>query len=265
MNLVSMKTLIFLSLLILTLGCKDEDIPCTDTLNPKCPNYDPCLSFQPANADFVIIDSIYGVDCFDGRGRLDLVSEITDTAIVSSTLYFRALHVADTYKWQVGSDPTIYYDKQFSLYFSGSVAPANISVTLVVCKADTNNCQTQFCDTLVKSFNLIFSNSYDTASLVIGKFKGVDIDFPLDTFIIEIPPTLPSLKGIINFPNGCTGQYLDVIISRHGIIIEKTPTVCQSACGIGYIMADRNTLVIDYSIQSGDQRILKKFIGTKIE
>lgn len=76
---------------------------------------------------------------------------------------------------------------------------------------------------------------------------------------------MPSLVGIINFPNGCTGQFLDVIISRNGLIVEQTPSVCQSACGIGYIMPDRKTLIIDYSIQSGNQRILKQFIGTKIE
>lgn len=260
-----MKTPIFLFLILLALGCCDDDPPCTDASNPKCPNYDPCLSFQPANAEFVIIDSIYGVDCIDGRGRLDLVSEVVDTAISASSLYFRSLHYADTYKWQLGSDPTIYNTKQFSIYFPSSDSPYSVDVTLIVCKEDTNSCQTKLCDTLVKRIHLINATGADSSSLVIGKFVGVDTDSPLDTFIIEIPPSLPSLVGIINFPNGCTGQFLDVIISRNGLIVEQTPSVCQSACGIGYIMPDRKTLIIDYSIQSGNQRILKQFIGTKIE
>jgi hypothetical protein len=259
-----MKTPAFICVLLLLIACRDEDTPCTDALNPKCPNYDPCLSFQPANADFVIIDSIYGYDCMDGRGRLDLVSEV-DTAIAGGELYFRALHVADTYEWKVGTDPRIYHDRKFSLIFPASAAPADIDVSLIVCKEDTNQCQTILCDTLIKTFNLIFSDGFDTASLVIGKFRGIDTDSPLDSFTIEIPPPLPSLKGIINFPNGCTGQWLNVSLSRKGILIYRTPTFCQSACGIGYIMPDRKTLVIDYSVKTGDQRILKKFIGTRIE
>jgi hypothetical protein len=242
----------------------DETSPCTDPTNPKCPNFDPCLIFEPANADFVIIDSIYGTNCFDGRGRLDLVFEV-DTTYASNELYFRALHPADSYSWQIGTDSAIYTAKKFSVYFPLHVAPANIDVTLVACKADTNNCQSKLCDTLVKRMHLLYSVGEDTtSSLAIGKFKGVDTNAPLDTFIIEIPPPLPTLRGIINFPNGCTGQYLDVIVGRNGFIVETTPTVCQSACGIGHIQADRKTLIIDYSIQSGNQRILKQFVGTKI-
>lgn len=258
-----MKTPGILFLALFIIACSDEDPPCTDPLNPKCPNYDPCLSFQPANAEFVIIDSIYGVDCNDGRGRLDLVSEV-DTTFANNELYFRALHDADTYEWKVGTDPTVYHDRKFSLYFPNSIAPAEINVTLIVCKDDPDNCQTRSCDTLSKRIFILFTNGADTASLVVGKFKGVDMDSPLDSFIIEVPPPLPSLVGIINFPNGCIGQFLDVTIGRKGFILEQTPTVCQSACGVGNIMVDRKTLVIDYSVQSGDQRVLKKFIGTKI-
>ena len=258
-----MKSPILLLLLMVVFACCDDDPPCTDPLNPECPNYDPCLAFQPAYADFVVIDSIYGVNCSDGRGRLDLVSEV-DTTFANSELYFRAVQVADTYEWKVGTDPTVYNDRQFSLYFPNSIAPADIKVTLIVCKDDPYNCQTKLCDTLSKRIYILFTNGADTVSLVIGKFKGVDMDSPLDSFIIEIPPPLPSLVGIINFPRGCVGQFLDVTIGRKGFILEETSTVCKSACGIGNIMSDRKTLVIDYSVQSGDQRILKKFIGTKI-
>lgn len=259
-----MRALLFLIMvgLISFCACGEEEQPCTDALNPKCPNYDPCLSFQPANADFVIIDSIYGVDCNDGRGRLDLVSDV-DTA-VAGRFYFRALHEADSYEWNIGSDPTLYHDKTFSLYFPLSLAPSDINVSLKVCKEDPNDCQSRICDTLNKKIHILFSNGYDTVSFVTGKFIGVDIDFPLDTFTIDIPPPLPTLAGIINFPKGCIGQFLVVQRSRKGILIEQTPTICQSACGVGKIMDDRKTLVIDYSIQSGDQRIIKKFIGTKI-
>lgn len=260
-----MRSLIFLGMLglISFCSCCDDEQPCTDPLNPKCPNYDPCLSFQQANADFVIIDSIYGTNCNDGRGRLDLVSEV-DTTYASNEIYFKALYEADTYAWRIGSDPTNHNKKEFSVYFPSEVAPADINVQLIVCKNDPNNCQTKTCDTLSKKMHLIYTIGSDTFSLAIGRFRGIDVDSPLDTFTIEIPPPLPSLVGIINFPNGCTGQFLSVTVGRKGFILYETPTVCQSACGIGILEPDRKTLVIDYSIQSGDQRIIKKFIGTKI-
>jgi hypothetical protein len=136
---------------------------------------------------------------------------------------------------------------------------------VVVCNDDSLQCQVVVCDTLTKRIHLVKTTGYDTASLVIGRFKGVENTAPQDTFIIEIPPPLPSLVGIINFPKGCVGFYHDVQLGRKGLIIPNLSTPCQSACGIGHIQPDYKTLIIDYSVEHEGQRIIKQFIGTKID
>lgn len=156
------------------------------------------------------------------------------------------------------------YAKEFSLGLPSSVSPQDIPITLTTCKTDLANCAATKCDTLTKFIHLFFTDGTDNSSLVVGQFRGIDVDNPLDSFTITIPPSLPSLQGIINFPNGCMGQYLDVRLTRWGFVLYPTPTFCKSACGTGRLMQDRKTLVIDYSITEGGQRIRKQFIGRKL-
>lgn len=258
-----MRYILLLAYVLHFSSCTDEAIPCNDPANPACPNYDPCLVFEFANADFSVTEQIAGPDCMDGRGDLNLVTEV-DTTFTNQDLFFEALYNADTYEWHIGTDPRIFREKKFVLYFPYLSAPTDIDITLISCKQPPNNCTGVVCDTVSRRIHLFFSNGADSSSLVIGKFRGVDSDAPSDSFTIEIPPPLPTLKGIINFPNGCQGQYLDVSVGRKGFILFQTPTICQSACGIGHILEDHKTLVIDYSISVGGERRLKKFIGTKL-
>jgi hypothetical protein len=246
------------------IGCREDEPICNDPTNRFCPNFDPCLVFEFADAEFSIIQSIYGVDCLDGRGRLDLNHEV-DTGFANSDLVFEALHDADSYEWQIGTDPKIHTEKKFDLFFPRSIAPATITVRLVVCKQPPQDCEGFVCDTFSRTIHLIDVGLEDsTFSLVIGSFRGSNTDTPLDSFTIIIPPYWPTQEGIINFPDGCVGQYLDVSLGRNGFILRTASHPCQSACGIGLLMDDRRTLVIDYSVRVGSERILKKFIGVKL-
>lgn len=249
--------------ILFCVSCREQELPCVDPTNPDCPNYDHCLVFEAANADFIVYDSIYGIDCHDGRSRLDLVSE-ADTTFIGEK-YFRALHPNDSYQWLVGTDPQIHTENKFVLNFTITDLPQDIDVTLVVCKAPPVGCNFIRCDTMTKAIHFIPIDLADsTWSYVIGTFKGIDTSAPNDSFTIRIPPILPTLQGIINFPNGCVGQYLDASVFRKQLLIRTESFICQSVCGIGSIQDDLKTLIIDYSVKEGNNRILKKFVGRRI-
>lgn len=253
-------TLLCFSFIIFS--CCDEDEPCTNPRNSNCPNYDPCIDVKEADASFRIIDSIPGFDCNDGRGIINLVYEV-DTIWSSKSLYFKANKPASSYEWKIGSDPTIHTEKEFKLSFGDEIL-GNVQVTLVMKINDQDNCLTSITksDTLTKVIHFIQPNN-ETA-LVNGFFKGVNIDAPLDTFIIGIPASTP-LDGLQNFPKGCSSQTIDFYFGYQGIIIPPLPNSCSTPCGVGLIQADKKTLVVDYSLENGTGgRTINKFIGTKI-
>lgn len=233
-------------------ACHDENPPCMDPTNPHCPNFDSCLVFVPANAAFTVFDSLSGISCF-GQPRQDLVFETDTCAGVPMLLH--AEYPADRYYWIVGSDTTIYRSRSFRYDFGWVQDSMDVPVRLITCKTPPLDCQIDACDTVDAFIHLIPVDLGESAwSYVIGSFKGAG--HGQDSFIITIPPILPTLQGIINFPEGCLDQYLEVSVYRHGFIINEGPTFCASVCGIGRIQEDRKTLIIDYTTKHIDSNYI---------
>ena len=145
--------LLFLAGMLMMSRCKES---CDDPTDMNCANYDPCLSYEPANADFMILDSIGGWVC-DGA-LIGLITEV-DTLFVSNEIFFRANHKNDTYTWKVGTDARIWTEQSFSLDF-GINGTGDIPVTLVVSKDDPYGCLTEEEKTLLdERLNAYHQNS----------------------------------------------------------------------------------------------------------
>lgn len=244
-------------------SCCEDDSPCNNPRSKDCPNYDPCIDIIPADASFRIIDSLPGFDCNDGRGVLDLVYEV-DTIWNGRELYFKANSSADTYTWKVGTDPTLHSGKEISIIFGGEIL-GDVDVTLITTVVDSLGCiePSLTIDSLTKHIHFIPPDN--KLALINGMFRGVDTDKPLDTFIMGIPCEDPTL-GLLNFPNSCN-LIIKFGFGYKGLFILPSANECGSPCGIGLLQPDNKTLIIDYSIRENNmgERVLKKFIGTKVE
>ncbi len=245
--------------------CKDE---CDDPTNRRCPNYDPCLSYVPANADFDILEVLFAIPNCGDRESTTFELQV-DTVFPRGDITFRALHQADKYYWKIGSDPKVFTDKEFSLYFNVT-AVGNINVTLIAEKDDFQHCTLSSTsrDTVTKTFHILSppdNSMTDPWSLLHGNWRGSDTENPEDTFNIEIPPGFP--RRINNLPRGCFDQPLDVRLWRKNIFFAGSAASCKRICGHGALQDDYKTLVIDYWIDgnSPGERIQKQFSGIKTE
>ena len=254
--------LIFLILagMLLMSRCKES---CDDPTDMNCANYDPCLSYEPANADFMILDSLTGWGC-DGE-LFGLITEV-DSLFVPNDLIFRAKHENDTYTWKVGTDARIWTEQSFSLDF-GINGTGDIPVTLVVSKDDPYGCLTEEekTDSLTKTVHLYFWNnsSADNAPPIVGRYLGANEDAPSDTFTIEIPLGIGS--GLLNLPKDCPNTSSALGRSQRSIVFVNGDSRCGEACGIGSLQADNISIVVNYSLKINNIRVDKKFIGIKIK
>ncbi len=246
--------------------CKEE---CTDPTDRRCPNYDPCLSYVPANADFDILEiPIFSLNC-DNTGPKTLELKV-DTVFSTIDITFRAHNQADRYYWKIGTDPKIFTDREFELLF-GDNAVGDIQVTLVTERNDPNRCSSDPTsrDTVSKKFHILRrSHGPDDAwSLLHGKWRGANTDHLTDSFEIEIPVSFP-LFEIRNLPQGCADPTVVVGLDRKNIFIHGGGgLLCKNICGHGALQDDYKTLIINYWIDgnSPGERIQKQFSGTKIE
>ena len=238
---------------------------CADPTNPSCPNYDPCSVLSSANADFVMVDSFRNFHCKDIQG-LSYYYTNHDTCIRNARIELRAINEHDSYHWIIGGDASYPQARNFAYHVPQNFPSDTIRIQLIVSNEIPDGCDVKKIDTLTKTLYIkpmdYFGGSW---SVVIGSFQGADTDTPEDTFTIVVPPIFPTFQGIDNFPKGCTDQYHEVGTYRHGLILNTISTTCKSFCGIGVIQDDRKTLVIDYSITEGGQRLMKRWVGSKVE
>ena len=254
-----------------TSGCKKD---CLDPYNPECSNYDACLSYEPANAEFEILIKPIGLqnwDC-DGEEPRDLEFEV-DTITSGRLVYFRASQLGSeeeetglTYQWKIGTDSRTWTTREFDLGFAED-AVGDVPVTLIVEKADPNSCGgTDYSrDTLTKNLHVkrfpdnIYSSG--TWSSVFGKWEGYNTDDESSIFQIEIKPDWE----VTGFPDGCSYKWPDVGISlTYFAINDLTP--CANLCGLGTLSQDRSELTVNYSYRNDAyERIYRTFVGRKVD
>jgi hypothetical protein len=112
-------------------SCRED---CDDPTNLLCPNYDPCASVFPADASFVVLDSITPTWADTSIGF------VCDTFGTGSTIYFKALkkNIGTTYEWKVGTDARTWTESEFNLIFSDF--EGSVTVRLVTTAFDNHNC-----------------------------------------------------------------------------------------------------------------------------
>jgi hypothetical protein len=166
-----LSALLCICLLTSCKSCKDDIVvSCYDETDPDCENYDPC--HNTANADWVI-------PAFEHNDLLSYDPAFFNDPdfYVQDTLYngyniFKATKNSNTYKWEIGSDPTIYTQKEVNLLYSCCTGPLNVS--LKVTKDEQASCLGD------DGFDMLTRNLFLTtlpkneANACVGKFSGKD-------------------------------------------------------------------------------------------
>ena len=260
-----MKSSYVLIAMAILFACKEEPLPCTDPTNPECPNFDPCIGVEPVIADFVMIDSITGFPCTDVQPLSYILKDMDYQ--VSKRVYLRALHDADSYDWYIQPHSIHTFGKIAYVDFPTVWDTTQLEITLVTKKILPPGCIYAEQDTLSQTLQIIPYNNffYIDWSYIIGIFRGVDRDFPNDSFDITFTPDAFSY-GVNNFPDGCVEQYHDVTTGRYVMQFKSNATAepCYGFCGVGVIHDDLKTLEINYQIRVNGELQQKKWLGRKL-
>ncbi|WP_020538453.1 hypothetical protein [Lewinella cohaerens] len=172
-------TKLFWLLLLPTLffaACKEDD-DCTEYVYPWCPNYDPCASVYPADAEIVMIDSTTWTD--------SLFSIEVDTTLTYSHFYFRPKNVADyaAYSWKIGSDPRTFEGAIQDIGFLGF--EGEIEATLTTQINDQNSCLTTDEEYAISSKSIYFKDLTFTNGPIWGSYTGANDDSQNNTYTVN--------------------------------------------------------------------------------
>ena len=239
-----------LILLFIGYGCKDDEMLvgdetptiCDDATNPDCPNYDPCLTYGAANAEFSILDSL-SVSSLEYPG---FTVEV-DTIWNNNRLFFRAKHDNATYAWLVGTDPTIYTGKEFSLNF-GDAAVGDVTIRLITTIDDIEGCysEEEKVDTSYNTVHFVkFEDIVELTTSIYGEYYGYVEGNSEEYFTISLKSFYDENRGFRNFPNNC-----DIVFSanpsyRHFVFDTGNITNCNNPKGFGELQ-NTNTLIIKF-------------------
>ncbi|MGK0363261.1 MAG: hypothetical protein ACI85O_000305 [Saprospiraceae bacterium] len=240
-------------LLFIGYGCKDDEmlgddempIICDDATNPDCPNYDPCLTYGAANADFSILDSL-------SAGPIDYpgFTVPVDTTWNNDRLFFRAKHENATYEWLVGADPTIHTGKEFGLNF-GSAALGDISVRLITTIEDVEGCysEEERIDTSYKTVHFIDIEAIaEETTSIYGDYYGYVDDKPEDYFTISYKSIYEEPgHGLRNFPKDCELRLSPRPAFRYFLFDTGNDIECDNPKGFAELQADSKTLIIKFT------------------
>ena len=231
-------------------GCRD----CDDPTNIDCSNYDPCFGEFEANAEFGVFRRRVGTDTtfwFDDPTDDTIYSTISDPLV-----FFISKNNADSVKWKIGLDPTVYTDSLFNVTFPTDAGLIN--VTHIAYHKSKEGCfvENDGIDTVKHSVYFKKIASIQEHPLCCD-YRGVLVDNPTDTFIVKIFD--PAVPGGIVLPD--VGAYY--IEPSSTTFVGDIKTFKHSPKLVGKLQPDRKTLIIDYSYLKGGSRVKKRFVGVK--
>ena len=199
----------------------------------------------------------------------------TDAALISGSVTFKASEKYDSVKWTIGNDPRIFKEKQISLIFD---TPEIINTTLIGFISKPYQCDGKLIDTISRKLEILPARN----SFLSGKYKGIRVSNPTDSFIVEIKqvnePTWYADYFIYNFPKGCNVRfppypndagYLISAGAKNFRMRNALPAIQEclfEIYGTGSLLHNNDSLMIDFSYRLvGNQpgRASDKFLGKK--
>lgn len=226
---------------------------------------DPCANAERVKARFTIYE----------RVALPEHSMIVPShTIVEGLAIFSANERYDSYEWQIGYDTRVWTDSSFSLRFgSNSGVPKGepLPVRFIGRRQPNSSCfpDDDGIDTAFRK--LVLMHAY--TSPILGSYRGVHLDEPLDTFTVEIFWHKKYFLSMSNINRGC----FDTIDNRfEASAIDKDlgatvmvfgdgwsywPQGCRAPMGVARLF-DHRKIEIQYTYEKA--RIPKTFVGWRV-
>jgi len=256
------KTILFNAtiLMLLIASCK-EDAP-----------ENPCKNQHSTTAAFTMMETFQPFQYTSGWVYYD-----TDTALCGDITFTAQEINADSFIWQIGTDPKVRNGKQVTVLFPSSVAGSTIDIRLIVIKKPNKLCfpYDVGTDTVIRQLYFV---STDKANWV-GKWHGYNIDQPDSIFNIELVWGYDTFGNYYTFmikglPFGCsnfTSHFYAATLSisyKTVDFINYDGIYCNNIGGILNTKGD--SVGINYSIMKSvthgnpNDRFNKTFIGKRI-
>lgn len=250
----------------------DEDQPCNDPTNVYCPNYDPCLVFGPADASFIMYDTI-SLNFADTAFAMEIWDS---TGAGNARVYFRAndIRAGATYTWKVGLDQRTFEGPEFHLGFTGFAG--TIDISLMVTIEDEFACwsEAEKVDTFTRTLHFVDKQAEDWP--IMGTFRGALESTPnesldLTMYIFELPSNGIYRPELIGYDMDCPYDD-DGIFVPAGYDYFVTPSFsnglhfrCRNLTAIGRLhREDYDKITINFWYDGDDgERVHDSFTGVR--
>lgn len=199
-------------------------------------------------------------------------------SMLPGTVLFEAPQGYSAYDWTITGDPRHYATPRFSLEFE---LPTQVQVQLVAHRTPSPACVPgdKGIDTFYKSLTIVPASSGIPHTAIEGKYRGVTLDAPSDSFTIQIrrgpDPFIPAQESmqLLNVNKGCQPPAIPVRVTYgyQGFAFFQNypgyPTNgCKLVIGSGALdMADHQKIRLEYTEQdkSSTPRSNKVFVGKR--
>lgn len=243
-----------------------------------------CDMVEPVKASFQMGYKIE-IDSCDHSSHNDyFVLEDSDTSFGGLITFKSTVSCYDSVRWIIGTDPTIYTDTEFSLFFNNTWIGSTIPVTLIAKLKPSPLCfpDDDGIDTLTRN---LYIAQYDDSAGNAGDFIGYNInEDPNDLFVVSIfgsdagngnngTPTVRNLPRGANAPVGLgfmsvRGYYRVVYFCRE---FSTGAYGMNNVMGVARFSADYMQVTIDYSYSNnplmpnrGSNSVIKRFVGVRV-
>jgi len=255
MRSIFCTTIVFTLISIFSISCcKDQ---CTDPTDINCSNYDPCYGVMKTSAEFDILRKLSTADTTYWFS----VDTLYNRSFGSGSIYyFKASEESETYQWRIGTDPTVYTTKDFSLAFENITGL--IDIELIVSRTPNTSCfpDDSGLDTIVKTIYAKPFFDYQADAPLFGDFQGSCEHEPDSIFTMRIRH-----PDIQDFPRGCINAFMPVYSSFDRFVFDDFGQYgCGHPIGEGHLVfGNHDSLIINYELKSDG--IQKVFKGIRIE
>lgn len=260
--------LLIIPVFFMLTGCPDDD--------PVKP--DPCAGKYPVKAEIEIWESKQG---FEYLFKSDTIIRAYNIGV------FKCPKKFDYYQWKIGDQLKEYSNQQFSMWFyekePDTIQEGNIPITLIVKSKPDSTCF-PFDDGIDSTTKNVFVINLFNAK-IFGNYYGYDTSNPKVFYTVSIGKYY-SIKNkwlyyyINNIHNGCIdtaffsnpdiGPIVYKEIYNTAIVFDARDWVgygCLRPKGIAYLLEDRDSLIIEYTIikEFQGKEIPMKFIGRRVK
>jgi|GEM_PF-5085060 hypothetical protein len=254
------KHILIIGLILLLVSCEKDTAPSN-----------PCDTQQETSAAFTIKEAT--IQQINTPNLKDFLMD-TDSCYMNSVFFEALQHDADSFIWQIGTEPEPRYGKQVNVVFPDVLRGTTFTIRLIVKRKPNTRCfpNDDGIDTVTRSFYFLRFNEPLSWE---GTYYGSDDNKPDSMYTIVLGHSYNDIKKediikVFGVPRGCTdtvSEWIGGHVAFKNVWFQRDGLGCDQKIIRG-ILKNGDTYTILYGIITVvDGRIINttiRFKGTKI-